>query len=186
VQFRTRNAAFILVLLLCLGASALAASFQLASIVGAFFAGMAFSEFRDRYDLRSRFETLNTFFVPFFFVSIGLFVSTGDLVATWPLAAALTVLAVGGKFASVAYDAGEIGRRPALRVAAGLVPRGEVGIIVALTAYVAGLITADLYTAIVVMAIVTSALGPYLLSRLFLEKAPAVGTRVEAPGPGAP
>jgi Kef-type K+ transport system membrane component KefB len=183
VRLRTRNATFVLVLLLCLGASALAASFQLASIVGAFFAGMALAEFRDQYDLRAAFESLNTFFVPFFFVVIGLAVSTGDLLAAWPLAAALTVLAVGGKFATVAYDAGALGRRPALRVAAGMVPRGEVGIIVALTAFGAGLISADLYTAIVVMAIATSVIGPYLLHRLF---AGGVAPTTEAPVSPAP
>jgi Kef-type K+ transport system membrane component KefB len=182
-RFGARNAAFVLALLLCLGASALAESFQLAGIVGAFFAGMAIAEFRERYDLRGAFESLNTFFVPFFFVSIGLVVSTGDLLATWPLAAALTVLAVGGKFASASYDAGEVGRRPALRIAAGMVPRGEVAIIVALTAYGAGLITADLYTAIVVMAVATSIVGPYLLVRLFRDGGPAPAPVVPGPGP---
>jgi len=183
LRLRTRPAAFVLVLLLCLGASALAASFELASIVGALFAGMALSEFRDRYDLRRAFETLNTFFVPFFFVGIGLAVSTGDLLAAWPLAAALTVLAVGGKFASSVYDAGTLGRTPSLRVAAGLVPRGEVAIIVALTAFGAGLISGDLYTAIVVMAMLTSIIGPYLLHRLFRGAAARPSEGPAAPSP---
>jgi Kef-type K+ transport system membrane component KefB len=182
-HWRTRNAAFVLVLLFCLGVSTLASSFELASIVGAFFAGMALAEFRDAYDLRNGFETLNTFFVPFFFVSIGLEVSTGELWATWPLAAALTVLAIGGKFASAVYDAGQIGRTPALRVAAGLVPRGEAAIIVALTAFTAGLISGDLYTAIVVMAIATSVVGPYLLSRLFRGAAGPPSEASSSPGP---
>jgi Kef-type K+ transport system membrane component KefB len=159
LRFRTRNAVLVLVLLFCLGASALAASFQLASIVGALFAGMALSEYRARYDLRNAFETLNTFFVPFFFVSIGLAVSSADLVAVWPLAAALSVLAIVAKLTGVPHESRHLGRLPAFRVGVGMVPRAEVAIIVAITAYDAGLLTGDLYTAIVVMAIVTSIVG---------------------------
>ena len=175
-----RNTALVLAILLCFGASALASSFQLASIIGALLAGMALAEFRDRYDLRERFATLNTLFAPFFFAAIGLLISVGDLLAVWPLAAALTALAVLGKLASVPREASLLGPQTALRVAAGLVPRGEVGVIVALTAFEAGLISADLYTAIVVMAIATSVIGPILLHRWFRESPPP---REEGPAP---
>lgn len=173
VRLRTRNATFVLALLFCLGASALAESFQLAGIAGAFFAGMALSEFREQYDLRSRFEAINTFLVPFFFVKVGLTVSTGDLVAAWPLAAALTVLAVAGKLIGSLYESRKSGRGPALRIGAGLVDRGEVGIIVAITAFDAAMISADLYTAIVVMSVATSVIGPYLLYRWFRTRLPS-------------
>jgi Kef-type K+ transport system membrane component KefB len=162
-----RQVAFVLAILLCLGASALANSFQLASIVGALLAGMALAEVRDRYDLRPRFAALNTFLVPFFFASIGLLVSAGELLAVWPLAVAVTVLAVAGKLVSVPFEAQHLGARTALRIGAGLVPRGEVAIVVALTAFDVGLISGDLYTALVVMAIATSVIGPILLHRAF-------------------
>ncbi len=174
---------FVLAILLCLGASALATSFQLASIVGALLAGMAMAEVRDRYDLRSGFGALNTFFAPFFFAGIGLLVSVNELVATWPLVAALTGLAVVGKLVSVPAESRHHGRRSALRVGAGLVPRGEIGIIVAVTALGAGLITGDYYTAIVVMSIATSAIGAALVLYLFRD-APGPGDRGTA-GPDA-
>ena len=60
-----------------------------------------------------------------------------------------------------------LGRKGALRVGAGLVPRKEVTIIVAIEAFSTGRITADLYTALVVMASATSVIGPVLLRRLF-------------------
>ncbi len=182
-RFVTRNAAFVLALLFCLGASALAESVQLASILGAVLAGMAISEFRDQFDLRSQFEALNTLFVPFFFVGIGLLVSVNDLLEVWPLASALTALAVLGKFAGAPAEARHLGRRAALRVGAGLTPRGEVGIVVALTAFATGLISGDLYTAIVVMSIATSVLGPILLHRLGADRPPT--TEFEPPGTGA-
>jgi Kef-type K+ transport system membrane component KefB len=179
----TQNAAFVLALLLCLGAAALASTFQVASIVGAVLAGMALAEFRDRFDLRARFEALNTFFVPFFFAGIGLLVSTNELLAIWPIAAALTVLAVAGKLASVPAESRNLGRRGALRVGSGLIPRGEVAILVAVTAFGSGLITGDLYSAIVVMAIVTSVIGPILLHRLSGGGAPGTETGTGQPEP---
>jgi Kef-type K+ transport system membrane component KefB len=180
----SRNTPLILALLLCLGASALANSFQLASIVGALLAGMALSELRDQYDLRASFEALNTFFVPFFFAGIGLLVSINELVAIWPLAAALTILAVAGKLASVPVEARRQGPRSALRVASGLVPRGEVAILVAIAAFDAGFLSGDLYAAIVVMAAATSVIGPLMLHRLFREVAstPPGPTEPEAMG----
>jgi Kef-type K+ transport system membrane component KefB len=163
----TKEVSLILAILLCLGAAALAESFQLASIVGAFFAGVALAEFRDRLGLRSAFDALTTFLVPFFFVNIGLAVSAGDLVATWPLATGLTVLAVAGKLTAVGFESRKLDLGERLRVGAGLIARGEVGIIVAFAAYQVGVISADVYTALVVMAIATTIIGPVLLHRLF-------------------
>jgi Kef-type K+ transport system membrane component KefB len=80
-RVRIHPVAFVLAILLCLGASALAASFELASIVGAILARVALSEFRDQFDLRSGFKALNTFFAPFLFAAIGLLITVHDLVA---------------------------------------------------------------------------------------------------------
>ncbi|HTT14260.1 MAG TPA: cation:proton antiporter [Thermoplasmata archaeon] len=181
-RFRTRNAVLVGALLLCLGASALAQSFQLASILGAFFVGMALAEYRDRLELRSAFEALNTFFVPFFFVGIGLLVSVGDLAATWPLAIALTVLAVVGKLAAYAFESKALPRRTALRVSVGMVPRGEVGIIAALAAFSAGFINGDLYTALVLTSAATAIIGPLWLARLFARAEPPASPPAEASG----
>jgi Kef-type K+ transport system membrane component KefB len=182
---RTPHAALVLAILLCLGASALAASFQLASIVGALFVGMVLAEYRDRLALGTAFEALTTFFVPFFFVTIGFEVSTGDLLLAWPIAAAVTVLAVVGKLAGAAFESRDLGRSAALRVGVGLVPRAEVGIIVAFAAYDAGVLSATYYTAIVLMAVVTAILGPLLLLRLY-RTPPAPVAAPAPPDPAGP
>jgi len=180
-----RTTVFVIAILFCLGASTLASSFELASIIGALLAGMAMSELRERYDLREGFGALNTFFVPFFFASIGLLVSVNELAAVWPLATALIVLAVAGKLAPVPIERRRHGREVAWRVSAGLVPRAEVAIIVALTAFGAGLITGDIYAAIVVMAIATAVIGPVLLHYLYPRTpaaAPEAAAEPEATG----
>jgi len=64
-----------------------------------------------------------------------------------------------------------MGKASALIVGVGMVPRGEVGIIVALAAFNAGAISDGLYAAIVLMSIVTSMVAPALLTRLFARKA---------------
>ncbi len=182
-RFRTRSATLAIAIALCLGASALAASFELASILGALFVGMAFAEYRERWGLGSAFESLNTFFVPFFFVGIGLLVSGGDLATTWPLASAFTVLAVAGKLAGAFVESRHLGPTAARRVGVGMIPRGEVGIIAALAGLNAGLISGDVYTALVLMSIATAVIGPLGLARLY-RAGPAPGTAPDVSSTG--
>ena len=76
---------------------------------------------------------LYAFFPPFFFAFIGLEVSLaalGDL-DTLLLLAGITILAIATKFAGAYVGALRMGRRDATFVGVGMVPRGEVGIIVA-------------------------------------------------------
>ena len=60
-----------------------------------------------------------------------------------------------------------LGGKGALRMGAGLIPRREVAIVVAIPTFSTGLITAGLYAALIVMPIPTSVIGPVLLHRLF-------------------
>lgn len=166
-RMRSHNAPFVVALLFCLGMSALASFFQLAAIIGAFLAGMAMAEIREQYALELSFEPLNAFFVPFFFLVIGLKVDVEALAAVWPLAVALTVLAVVSKLLGCGIGARSMGRTSATIVGVGMVPRGEVGIIVALAGLNAGAVTGSLYSAVVVMSLATSMMAPSLLARLF-------------------
>ena len=170
-RLQTKNAPFILALLFCFGVSALAAFFQLAAIIGAFLAGLAMGTVEERYHLGRSFEPLNAFFVPFFFLVIGLQVNLVALGGVLPLALAIIALAVVSKLAGCALGARKMGKASALIVGVGMVPRGEVGIIVALAAFNAGAISDGLYAAIVLMSIVTSMVAPALLTRLFARKA---------------
>jgi Kef-type K+ transport system membrane component KefB len=165
-RLRTHNAPFVVALLFCLGVSALATFFQLAAIIGAFLAGMAMAEVRDKYHLEHSFEPINALFVPFFFLFIGLKVHLSDLFAVWQIATIITVLAVVGKLVGCWFAAMRMGRRSALVVGMGMVPRGEVGIIVALAGLTAGAISEGLYSAVVVMSIATSIFAPAFLTKL--------------------
>lgn len=163
-------------LAVCFGFSWAADAAGLAAIVGAFAAGLILEESqyehfieRGERSLEDLVHPLSLFLVPVFFVLMGLHT---DLAAfgdprVLGLAGALTVAAVLGKQAcSLGVWAKGIDR---LTVGLGMIPRGEVGLIfanVGLTLTLGGtrLISPAVYSAIVVMVIVTTLLTPPALA----------------------
>ena len=162
-----RNLIFLAALLLLFGLSALASYIGLAVILGAFLAGMAFAEIRKAYDLTRRVDIVTQLLTPFFFASIGMALQASAVPAILPLLVLLVIAAVATKVIGCGLGAWPLGRRSALLIGFGMVPRGEVGIIVATIALSAGVFDAGLYAAIVIMAVVTTLLLPPLLPRLF-------------------
>jgi len=153
--------------ILCLGLAAFAAQIGLAAIIGAFLAGMVVAETKDRHDFEEEVAPLYAFFPPFFFVFIGLEVDLGAFAdaGTLGLLLAITLLAFATKFGAAWLAARSMGARDAVVVALGMVPRGEVGIIVAGIGSTAGVIQPDLFAVIVGMSIATTLLIPPLLRR---------------------
>jgi Kef-type K+ transport system membrane component KefB len=154
---------------LCLGLAAIAGALQLAAIIGAFLAGLALAETRDRYELEERIAPVYSFLVPFFFVVTGSLVDVTALgdpsVAT--LALGVTAVAVAGKLVGCGGAAWGMGRRSALIVGTGMVPRGEVGILVATIGLAQGIIDPELYTVVVLMSVATTLMVPPALKALF-------------------
>ena len=153
----------------CLGLSALAGAIGLAAIIGAFLAGMAFSELRPRWQLEDQVEPVYELLVPFFFVLVGARVDLESLSdpSTLGTVAVVTILAIAGKLIGCGAAALGLGRRSALIVGTGMVPRGEVGLIVATAGLAGGLIDAELYGVIVAMSIITTLVAPPFLKTLF-------------------
>ena len=153
--------------ILCLGLAAFAAQIGLAAIIGAFLAGMIVAETENRVPIEREVEPLYAF-SPFFFVAIGLQVVLGSIadLETIGLLAGVTVLAAATKFAGAWLGARSLGSRDAAIVGVGMVPRGEVGIIVAGIGEAAGVIDEQLFAVIVGMSIVTTLIVPPVLRRL--------------------
>lgn len=78
----------------------------------------------------------------------------------------MTILAVLTKFVGAYAGALRLGRRDAAFVGAGMVPRGEVGIIVAGIGAATGTIDAELFAVIVAMSVLTTLIVPPVLRRL--------------------
>ena len=155
--------------ILCLGLAAFSAQIGLAAIIGAFLAGMIVAETREQHPIEDEIAPLYAFFPPFFFAFIGLQVELDAFTdpGTLALLAATTVLAAATKFAGAWLGARSLGSRAATVVGVGMVPRGEVGIIVAGIGAASGVVDAELFAVIVGMSILTTlAVPPILRARL--------------------
>ncbi len=169
-------------LAVCLGLAALAAKLGLAAIIGAFLAGMAVAEARQRRALEKQLQPLLAFLVPLFFVVTGTKVDVRAL-ASLPVLASLvviTVLAVLGKLIGCGLGARSLGVRSALIVGVGMIPRGEVGIIVASLGRSANVFNDETYALIIAMSLLTSVIAPPMLGKL-LANAPPAPAEASAP-----
>ncbi len=153
----------------CLGLAAAAAFLGLAAIIGAFLAGMVAAETRQRHQLEKQVQVLMALLVPFFFVVTGAQVQLKEL-ANWSTIGTLllvTILAIIGKLVGCGLGAKSLGKRSAMIVGVGMVPRGEVGIIVATLGYNSKIFTSELYSIIIAMSLLTSVVAPPALKILF-------------------
>ncbi len=158
--------------LLCLGLAVIAGEIGLAGIIGAFLAGMVIAESSDREAVESEIGALYAFFPPFFFVAIGVQLDLGALAdsSTLLLLVGVTALAVVTKLAGGWLGARGLGPRDALIVGVGMIPRGEVGIIVAGLGATAGVIGDDLFAVIVGMAVISTLIAPPILRVLLRQR----------------
>jgi Kef-type K+ transport system membrane component KefB len=139
-----------------------------AAIIGAFLAGMALSEAVDHrvHDLANGVTEL---LAPFFLAGIGLHfdVAAFGSPSTILLAIVITLAAVASKFLGCGLAALRLGRAEAVRVGVGMIPRGEVGMVVAQIGLALGVVGQGVYGVIVFMSIVTTLIAPPLLKMAY-------------------
>ena len=152
-------------MIIMLGLAALAATIGLAAIIGAFLAGMVAGESSEKHALEVEVAPVAAFFTPFFFGSIGAQIDLAGLAdwGTLALLAGVTAIAIATKFGGALLGAMRLGRERAVLIATGMVPRGEVGIVVAGLGLQVGAIEGELYSVVVGMAILTTLIAPPLL-----------------------
>lgn len=147
----------------------------MAAITGAFLAGLVFA----RSPLKERIEAgisplAYGVFVPIFFVNVGLAANARALTAdsAW-LFFVMCIIAVISKVLGGWIGARLAGftNREALQMGAGLMSRGEVGLIVATVGISEGLIGPGIFSIIVGVVIVTTLLTPTVLRALFAGQA---------------
>ncbi len=153
--------AFIVMLALAI----VSAGVGLAAIIGAFVAGLIVAETEAREELEHEIQPLGSIFTPFFFGVTGAQLDLALLLdpAVAGLAILLTIAGVITKALGGILGARSIGRAASVAVGFGMVPRGEVGIVVANLGLTAGLLAADLFGAVVVAVVLTTVIAPYLL-----------------------
>ncbi|MEY4167992.1 MAG: hypothetical protein RIR52_1816 [Acidobacteriota bacterium] len=159
---------------LCLGLALVASYIGVAAIIGAFLAGMALAEASENTDMPHQAEAVTEFLLPFFFVSIGMQLQLDAFLnrSTILLAVIITALAVLSKLIGCGAAAWSMGRRKAIQIGMGMVPRGEVGIVVAQIGLGLHVISDGVYGVVLFMAIATTLIAPPFLARLFRDELP--------------
>ena len=152
----------------------LASGAGLAAIVGAFAAGVILNDIFDKemegLSLRELLSPVESLIVPLFFVWMGIQVKLEALASKDVLiaGAALTTVAVIGKVLS---GLGCPRRMNRLAVGFGMMPRGEVGLIFAGIGKSIGVVDDGLFSAVILLVMVTTLLTPLALRWTLLAKA---------------
>ncbi|MEI7986164.1 MAG: cation:proton antiporter [Armatimonadota bacterium] len=154
---------------LCIGVAVLSNMLGLAAIIGAFLVGMVLAETDYRDWIHEKVIDLNEFIVPFFFISAGLSV---DIMAFKSLPAIgslllISILAIVGKFVGAWLGA----KQDRTMVGVGMVPRGEVGIIIAGLGFQFKVIGKDVYSLLVGMSLITSIVAAPVMKWLVKREA---------------
>jgi Kef-type K+ transport system membrane component KefB len=170
---KATEAQFNLALLLLFTLALLAVYAGVAAIIGAFLAGMALSETVNR-RVQDLAHGITELLVPFFLAGIGLHLDIRVFTErrTLVLSLAIILAAVLTKLLACGLGALRFGLSDALRVGVGMVPRGEVGMVVAQLGLGLGIIEKPVYAVVVAMAVVTTLVAPPLLQYAYRDCTP--------------
>lgn len=155
-----------------------------AMIIGSFAAGIVLSSTNQFDTISQKIAPVADVFTPIFFVAVGAGVNV-NLFLPWSQSFDLDVLTVGGALLVIAIlgkviSGYSVGWQPSaplnhLAIGVGMIPRGEVGLIFAHIGLTRGILSPQVYSAILIMVIFTTFLAPPLLKPVFarMEAAPA-------------
>ncbi len=178
-SFSSAGAKLALAMFFCFFASALAEWFGLAMIIGAYVMGLALSSTDIAHDLEQSLYGVYHIFVPIFFVVMGMLVNFEAMKGAIIFGVIISVLAIIGKVLGCGIPALIVGfnQLGATRIGIGMLPRGEVALIVAGVGLASGAIDMQIYGVSIMMTFITTLLAPIFLVPLF--KIPKSGKRKE-------
>jgi Kef-type K+ transport system membrane component KefB len=170
-RLSTQNAPLIISLAICLLLSWLAAKIGMAAIIGAFFAGLMFADYAPEWGLLPRATAISDFLAPYFFFTIGSRLDLGNFSSDLMIAAlVISVLAIISKLVGCGLPLIGEGLHTSVTVGIGMMPRGEVALIVALVGLNSHIVTERTYAIVVLMTAITTMLAPPLLRYLFRDE----------------
>jgi Kef-type K+ transport system membrane component KefB len=171
-RLQARGTLIVYSVVFAVGLAAVADLMGLATIIGAFAAGLILATTERRAHIEERVKPVADLLVPVFFVTVGMKVQPAVLNpfaedSKFGIAMLLTTVAVASKLAAgLAVYQRSVRRWP---VAVGMVPRGEVGLIFAGVGLAAGVVAEDLYSALIVVVMLTTCAAPLWLKALYRE-----------------
>ncbi|CAM3332737.1 cation:proton antiporter [Rhodothermus bifroesti] len=169
-EVRSRDRLLTLVIVLTFVWGSITQALNLEAVLGAFFMGILFGQMpRLPNDVVHKLESMTMgIFAPIFFAVAGLKVHVLNLFTPQLMAIALLVILVAtfGKFVGAYVGVRFMGRRDpwtALSLGAGMNARGAMEIIVATIGLQLGILSQEMFSIIVLMAMVTSLMAPPIL-----------------------
>ncbi|MDO9085427.1 MAG: cation:proton antiporter [Anaerolineaceae bacterium] len=145
----------------------------MAAITGSFIAGLMFARTAEKNDIERGLRSLSYgLFVPIFFINIGLHVDIHGMgISSIWILLIITIAAIVGKILGSGLGArlGKFSWMESLQLGIGMVSRGEVGLIVATVGLNENLLSAELYSTIVGMVLITTLITPPLLRASFTK-----------------
>jgi Kef-type K+ transport system membrane component KefB/mannitol/fructose-specific phosphotransferase system IIA component (Ntr-type) len=140
----------------------------LAMIIGAYITGLSLSKTDIAAVIQGRLQGLYEFFVPLFFAVMGMMVNIQEILS-------VNILIFGGIYTLAAIFAKIIGCggpalllgfniRGALRIGVGMVPRGEVALIIAGIGLAMGILDNQLFSIIIMLTLISTIFSPPLLN----------------------
>lgn len=146
----------------------------MAAITGTFLCGLMFARTPEKSLIETNLHSIAyAFFVPIFFISIGLSVNlkTVNTESIW-IILGISAIAVVGKILGAGSGAllSKYNLKESLQLGIGMISRGEVGLIIAKIGLDTGYLSSDLFSAIIAMILITTVITPPLLRASFKEK----------------
>jgi Kef-type K+ transport system membrane component KefB len=167
-QLSIQNASLVVALAICLLFSWLAIQIGMAAIIGAFFAGLVFADYAPQWNLFPRVAGITEFLAPFFFFTIGARLNASLLTREILISTfVISLLAIVSKLIGCGLPLIGHGWRQVLQVGTGMMPRGEVALIVALVGLQSKIVSPATYAIVVLMTAATTILAPPILRVLF-------------------
>jgi Kef-type K+ transport system membrane component KefB len=141
----------------------------LAMIIGAYIAGLSFSQTDVAVEITERVKAVGDYFIPVFFAVMGMMVDFGAIVTVLGFGLLFSLIAFIGKLVGCGLPSLFVGfnLRGALRIGAGMLPRGEVTLIVAGIGLASGAIGPDMFGVAVMTMLLASIAAPPILVQSF-------------------
>ena len=164
-KFHTEGAGLVITLSLAFLAAGAAELAGLAFIIGAFSVGLALSATELAHKVEKELSGIIQFVVPIFFVVMGMLVDVSSMMNAVVFGIVLSVLAILSKLLGSGTLALVTGFNllGSTRIGVGMIPRGEVALIIAGIGLSQGIIGQNLFGVSIMMTIITTLIAPIIL-----------------------
>jgi Kef-type K+ transport system membrane component KefB len=179
---------FSIVLIFILILAALSESLNVGYLIGAVLGGFLLQASMKKISIKNRTQLLNVikliamgFVVPFFFVNVGLTFDIATFLANIPMIAVTVLIATFGKLIGtlIVKPASSLGWKQLYYVGWGMNSRGAAELVIALIAVQYGLISPEIFSALVSMSLITTLILPPILARGIKNNPGLMDTKID-------